>query len=543
MVNLPVSFSGSGSNDPDGGTIQLFEWDWDNDGTYDGTGENVDHAWTSSGTYLVQLRVTDDESETDTLNEPLEIIILPGNLNWVKRAGGTSNDDIGHGITTLSDNSTVVTGWFYESATFGLGEPNETVLTSAGNTDIFIARYNPDGTLAWAKRAGGASPFDQGYAVTALSDNSTIVTGYFRDSATFGPGESHQTVLTSPGNDDIFIARYHPNGLLSWAKRAGGPSDDDIGTGITTLSDNSTVVTGRFGGSATFGPGEPNQTVLTYAGSEDIFIARYNPDGTLAWAKQAGGSWIDEGYGITTLSDNSTVVTGIFGYSATFGPGESNQTVLTSAGYINIFIARYNPDGTLAWAKQAGGPSSEAEGHGITTLSDNSTVVTGSLFGPATFGPGEPNQTVLTSVGVGDIFIARYNPDGTLAWAKRAGGASCIALDDGITTLSDNSAIVIGEFSESATFGLGEPNQTILTSAGEFDIFIARYNPDGTLAYAKRAGGAGTEWGYGITTLSDNSAVVTGGFSETATFGPGEPNETVLTSAGGCDMFIALYNQ
>ncbi|MCX6647487.1 MAG: PKD domain-containing protein, partial [bacterium] len=157
-VNLPISFSGSNSYDPDGGTIQLFEWDWNNDGTYDATGENVDHTWTSYGNYFVQLRVTDDEAQTDTLDEPLEINIAPaesGNLIWVKRAGGTSTDQ-GYGITTLSDNSTVVTGWFEGSATFGPGEPNQTVLTSAGTMgyeDIFIARYNPDGTLAWAKSA------------------------------------------------------------------------------------------------------------------------------------------------------------------------------------------------------------------------------------------------------------------------------------------------------------------------------------------------------------------------------------------------------
>ncbi|MCX6647492.1 MAG: PKD domain-containing protein, partial [bacterium] len=49
-IDQPVSFSGSGSYDPDCGDIQLYEWDWDNDGIYDETGENVDHTWTSPGT-------------------------------------------------------------------------------------------------------------------------------------------------------------------------------------------------------------------------------------------------------------------------------------------------------------------------------------------------------------------------------------------------------------------------------------------------------------------------------------------------------------
>ncbi|MCX6645370.1 MAG: hypothetical protein NTY09_03295 [bacterium] len=241
--------------------------------------------------------------------------------------------------------------------------------------------------------------------MTTLSDNSTVVTGRFYESGTFGPGELNETILTSAGYGDIFIARYNPDGTLAWAKSAGGGSDYDEGYGITMLSDNSTVVKGRFWGSATFGPGELNETVLTTDGvaDADIFIARYNPDGTLAWAKRAGGTSDDYGQGITALADSSTVVTGRFYGSATFEPG----VTLTSAGQADIFIASYNPDGTLAWAKRAGGTSYD-EGYGITTLSDNSTVATGVFGGSATFGPGEPNQTDLTSAGLFDIFIARY---------------------------------------------------------------------------------------------------------------------------------------
>jgi len=545
FIGEEIYFNATASTDNDCGnqSIVNYEWDWNGSGSFVPEPDLTSHAWLTAGIYNVQLRVTDNESETDVLDEPLEVAILPwsGTLNWAKRAGGASGGDYSLGITTLSDNSTVATGRFSGSATFGPGEANETVLTSAGSYDIFIARYNPDGTLAWAKRAGGAYN-ETSYGSTTLSDNSTVATGEFYDSATFGPGEPNQTVLTSTGGFDIFIARYNPTGTLAWAKRAGGASGDDVGNEITTLSDNSTVVTGWFYVSATFGPGEPNETILTSDGGFDIFIARYNPDGTLAWAKRAGGaSGYDGGRGITMLSDNSTVVTGLFFESATFGPGEPNQTALTSDGGYDIFIARYNTDGTLAWAKRAGGGDSDA-GFGITTLSDNSTVVTGYFYDSATFGPGEPNQTVLTSAGYFDIFIARYNPDGTLAWAKRAGGGSSENdLGNGITALSDNSTVVTGYFYDSATFGPGEPNQTVLTSAGYFDIFTARYNPDGTLAWAKRAGGASNDWGNGITTLSDNSTVATGVFSKSATFGPGEPNETVLTSAGDYDIFIARF--
>jgi len=497
----------------------------------------------SEGEHKILVAAWDQATEIYIYNEftaSVSYLAPEGSLIWAKRAGapGTDFRDYGYAITTLSDNSTVVTGRFWGSATFGPGEPNQTILTSAGYYDIFIARYNLNGRLLGAKRAGGSAN-DEGYGITTLSDNSIVVTGYFRGTAIFGLGDPNQTVLISDGYWDMFIARYNPNGTLAWAKCAIG-EDYEYGRAITTLSDNSTVVTGAFSGLATFGPGESNHTILVSAGAYDTFIARYNPDGTLAWAKRAGGSSNDEGYGITTLSDNSTVVTGYFIGSATFGLGEPNQTVLISDAYHDIFIARYNPNGTLAWAKRAGGASSDF-GYGITTLSFNSTVVIGYFHRSATFGSGEPNQTILTSAGSYDIFIARYNPDGTLSWAKHAGGTSYDYIY-GITALSGNSTVMTGYFRGSATFGPGEPNQTILTAASEGDIFIARYNPDGTISWAKRAGGSSDyDCGYGITTLSDNSTVVTGWFARSATFGPGEPNQTILTAAGWTDIFIARF--
>jgi len=310
----------------------------------------------------------------------------------------------------MSDGSCLVTGNFQGTATFGLGEANQTSLTSAGSFDMFIARYNADGTLAWAKRAGGTD-YDYNEKNSALSDGSCLVTGTFTGTVTFAPGEANATSLTSAGGRDLFIARYNPDGTLAWAKRAGGTSGD-AGSSIAALSDGSCVVTGEFNGTATFGLGEAKQTALTSDGEGDIVIARYNADGTLAWSKQAGGTSEDVGQGISTLSDGSCLVTGSFTGSATFSPGEANQTSLTSSGAGDIFIAKYSSGGTLSWVKRTGGAGDET-GQGISVLTNGSCLVTGSFAGTATFGPGETNATSLTSAGGYDVFVARFNPDGT----------------------------------------------------------------------------------------------------------------------------------
>jgi hypothetical protein len=49
-------------------------------------------------------------------------------------------------------------------------------------------------------------------------------------------------------------------------------------------------------------------------------------------------------------------------------------------------------------------------------------MVMGEFRGTIVFGQGESNQTSLNSVGQGDVFIAKYNTDGSLSWAKSGGG-------------------------------------------------------------------------------------------------------------------------
>jgi len=461
-------------------------------------------------------------------------------LLWAKRSGGAGTD-MGNGIATLSDGSTLTVGRFQATATFGQGEPNETTLTAAGySIDIFVAKHAPDGSLMWAKRAGGTE-LDEGHGIaTLLADESAVVTGFFRGTATFGPGEPNETTLVSAASsNDIFVAKYAPTGALVWAKRAGG-TDFDSGWGIAGLSDGSSLITGSFQGAATFGQGEPNETTLTSTPyRRDVFVAMYDPDGMLLWAKRAGGTGSDEGFGISALADGSSLVTGYFEGTAVFGPGELNETSLTSTGSHDVFVANYNPDGSLVWAKRAGGTGLD-EGSGVAALSDGTVFVTGLFSGAATFGLGEPNEITLDSAGSYDAFVAQYDIGGSLLWASRAGGASDEAAY-GIAAVSDATALVTGLFSGTATFGAGEPNETTLVAAGSYDIFLARYNTDGTLAWVTAAGGADSEEGFAVATAENGNAFVTGYFRNAAVFGGGEANETVLSSAGYDDIFVAQF--
>ena len=391
--------------------------------------------------------------------------------------------------------------------------------------------------LVWAKRAGGTS-FDGGQGIALDGSGNSYVTGTFVDSATFGPGETNETTLTSAGLIDIFVAKYDASGDLVWAKPAGG-TGSDFGLGIAVDGSGNSYATGFFDGSATFGPGETNETTLTSTGSDEIFVAKYDASGDLVWAKRAGGASFDQGQGIAVDGSGNSYVTGDFFGSPTFGPGETNETTLTSAGGDDIFVTKYDASGDLVWAKQAGGTGLD-EGNGIAVDGSGNSYVVGNFNGSATFGPGETNETTLTSTGSGEIFVAKYDASGDLVWAKRAGG---ISFDQGRGIAVDGSgnSYVTGDFVGSATFGPGETNETTLTAAGGTDIVVAKYDASGDLVWAKRAGGTSDDFGFGIAGDGSGNSYVTGFFFVSATFGPGETNETTLTSAGSDDVFVAKY--
>ncbi|MCP4604563.1 MAG: hypothetical protein GY847_29245 [Proteobacteria bacterium] len=496
---------------------------------YDGDSSSDDSTGTDTG---IDGTDTNTDIDTDTDN---------GTLIWAKRTGG-HDMDFARSITALSDGSFYISGEFLTSAIFGEGETNQTELTSGGERDIFIAKYFPDGSLEWVKRAGGIDGIGVDFAksIAAFSDGSIYVVGDFRRTVVFGSGEDKEPVLIAAGETDLYLAKYNEYGTLEWVRGSGG-NYWDHGNGVVALSDKSALVTGSYQGSITFGKGEENETTLSRGEDQenpDVFIAKYNHNGDLLWARKAGGNRMDNGSSIVTLPDGAALITGTFFGNITFGQNEANQTELSSPGSVAVFIAEYDSDGNFIWAKQATGrwdPFIRMTPH-----TDGSFVMTGTFYNTATFGPGEKNETVLSSTRRWHAFIAKYNPDGNLIWAKSVGGTG-VNYGRDITSLSDGSILVTGKFKKKIVFRPEKVNEIEIVSNGDFDVFIAKYNPDGILMWVKTAGGVGIDHCKSITTLSDGSALITGYFMGDTEFGQGEANETLLSSSGKNDIFIAKY--
>ena len=144
-----------------------------------------------------------------------------------------------------------------------------------------MAKYGPDGALLWATRAGGSDGIDQGAGIATTARGDSYVTGVFRGTATFGEGEPNETTLTSAGQRRYLRGQVRPRRRAAVGHSGRRRHRSDGGLGIATTARGDSYVTGFFPGTATFGEGEPNETTLTSAGNEDIFVAKYDPDGAL----------------------------------------------------------------------------------------------------------------------------------------------------------------------------------------------------------------------------------------------------------------------
>ncbi len=345
-----------------------------------------------------------------------------GRLVWVVTAGGADNDGAS-GIAVSSDRSVLVMGSFVGQATFGKGEPGEITLHAeepSSYGDIFIARYAEDGTLGWVVQVGGPGMEDAD-GIALGGDDTFLVVGEFGDTVVFGRGEQNETVLVADQVHNIFVARYHLDGSLIWAKKVFSSPDSSGPLDFKPLDDGSFLLAGHFyRPSATLGPGDPNETTLVSERSNDTFIARYDPQGELVWVTSPVASLAPNPYGgdlpylspheLAALPDGSFYVTGALDGEVTFGQGEVNETTLIPVGQSDGYLARHGPDGRLVWATRFGVRDDDFPfdfATGVSILDDGSIAVAGAFGegGPLTIGDGL--NLGLTANGLSDTLLMK----------------------------------------------------------------------------------------------------------------------------------------
>lgn len=309
-----------------------------------------------------------------------------------------------------------VGGGFQGTMNFNpLGAAMNVSLTD-GLVGLFIAKYNTNGICQWVIpiNAQCNSVFTEGYITFDLDASGNLfATGNFRGTNVNLNPNGTATTLSSNGNCDMFVAKYNTsNGTLNWVKQIGSTAQDLVSPGALRCDNNGNpYFTGRLSGTNTV-DFDPSAAVTTVVNSA-LYIASFDTNGNLRYAKGMSSSTGDGGHRISFDNNNNVYIAGWMNGTATFGTITRTANSTTA----DVFLAKYNNDLTTCnWAFNFGGTGSTDNSicAGLVVDMQNNPIITGQLYG--TNADVDPSTDALnfSSIGNNDCFVIKYTTDGLL---------------------------------------------------------------------------------------------------------------------------------
>jgi hypothetical protein len=424
-------------------------------------------------------------------------LVIDPVLAYSTYLGGASYD-VAYGIAVDSAGYAYVAGLTL-STDFPTVNPFQSKLR--GNQNVFLTKFNPDGTaLVYSTYLGGSS-FDAADGIALDSAGNAYLTG-FTSSTDFPTKNAIQPTFAGLSYD-AFVTEINAEGnALVYSTYLGGSSSDE-GYGIAVDSSGNAYITG-FTASTDF-PTTPGAFQTACGGNGDAFVSKISPNGTaFVYSTCLGGSSEDGGNDIAIDSAGNAYVTG-YTASADFPTAHAIQP--TYSGDEMAFVTKLNPTGAaLVYSTYLGGSGGDT-GYGIATDASGNAYIAG--WTSSTDFPTTPGA-FQTACGGGckahDAFVTKINDAGSaFVYSTYLGGsgddiASRIAVDGA------GDAYVTGS-TTSSDFPLANAIQT--TNRVIPAPFVTKFNADGNgLVYSTYLGGGAD--GRGIAADAAGSAYVVG---------------------------------
>lgn len=313
-----------------------------------------------------------------------------GAILWAYRFGDPMNEVANQIVNDVAIDPTtqdiVITGELQGNMEFGIESGS-----SAGASDIFVARLSPEGAPQWI-RAYGDDAVQLAHAVTVDATGQIAMAGEFAKETSIGAF----ALSAGPNERDVFIATLDPAGTVLNAKDW-GDSADQAALDIATDSTNQIIAVGRLKGSIVFGS-DPAHVVLGTA--DDAFA--FTLSSTLVELRSL--SWGDNtsqiASGVVVDGSDNVIITGSNSGTMDFDNG---NVVVDSNGQNDIFLAKLSSNGVFVWATGFGGTSSDV-GLAVAVDASDNIFLGGSFQGSMDLGLG-----LLTSgAGSIDAFVAKF---------------------------------------------------------------------------------------------------------------------------------------
>ncbi len=388
-------------------------------------------------------------------------------LQW-----GSSGDEVAAAVEAAPDGTLFVTG-----GTTGEIFGNQ----NSGSSDIFLTRIAPDHSFQWTLQ-WGSSNFDQALTISRGDDGSLYLSGM---------REAVVDPFTGTGIGRMFIARHSPEGKEIWRRQWGSFDSNHPSSAVTTL-DGTTYVAGWVYGTV----GENDNK-----GFSDIFLSRFDQDGTERWSIQWGSGLIDAAYGVVATTSGWLYVTGL-----TYGVIESG----VPWGGNDIFLSKVTTGGGVAWTRQWGS-SGEDRSYALATDAAGNLYLAGSTSG----GLGG-----FSNIGGLDCFLMKFSSDGILLWTYQWG------------TEKDEEIYALASVLDGEIYAVGYANAPFdgAPHRGKRDILISRFSSDGEPRGHHLYG-----------TSADEAALAARSSPPYLVIAGGTSGNLGAENAGGYDIFVILH--
>lgn len=309
-----------------------------------------------------------------------------GSLKWVKSfSSNTPLEDAPYINSSATDSSgnIYVTGHFNGSADFDPSPTGTKMLTSNGDADIFIAKYDRNGIFVWAGNVGGAE-YDRGFGISVDSQDRVYVTGSFSTTADFDITSGVYN-LTSEYIDSTFIIKMNKDGQIIWGKATQGMGSD-VGTSVAVDSNFNVFVSGNNLGTNDFDPSPTGIFELTSTFSGQAYLLKLDSDGnfvnagvTIAPASPTQSN-LARTQRVKVDSNNNVIITGTFYGTAdfNFGAADNSMTSYGIYGLNDAFVLKVDNNLNYLWATKLG--VQFADGANGLAIDQNNNILTTGYF-------------------------------------------------------------------------------------------------------------------------------------------------------------------
>ena len=378
---------------------------------------------------------------------------------------------------------------------------------------VFFAKHGEDGSLSWVKNIPNAETrSDIGDAITIDPQNQNIfITGDFYEEINIPGGGT----LTPDSDGSMFVLKYDIGGNFVWSNKIDDLSFNDAD--LTADYAGNVILSNPFSSTIEIG-GE----TYTSQGDDDIITVKFDPDGNISWAVQAGGEYV-EYMGITSVDENDNIYfTGEF-ISQNVSVGDSSLTLNEGDG--NILFAKMNAEGVVQWTTSHAGSVSENSSQdsycwptGINTMPNGYSYIKGWHGDSVAF-----SDTVLTNdYWYFSKFIGKFDPEGEAVWVNSIDDENW-GFDYNQMDVDDEGNVYFGAYVRDTIHFKYYEEEYTYAPVGNRDLFVAQYTSDGDIGWIKTMGSRyGYNWLSSVAVSDKNNIYAAGSYDDYISFGDTE---------------------